>query len=182
MTSDARIRGTKGLGMGGHSNPYRGVTDDWLTPKEIILACGRFDLDPCAAPSPRPWPTAERHIELPDDGLATEWSGRVWLNPPYGPQTGYWMRKLANHADGIALIFARTDTEMFHRYVWERASALLFLEGRLFFHRPDGTRADYNAGAPSVLVAYGERNADTLHVICDLGAFVSLTSQEGRKP
>jgi hypothetical protein len=139
--------------MGGHSLPNEGETNIWLTPPEIIKALGPFDLDPCAAPDPRPWDTAARHISA--NGLEAEWDGRVWLNPPYGPHTAKWMERLAAHGKGTAIIFARTETECWHRHVWPKASAILFLEGRLFFHRADGTRAKHNAGAPSALVAYG---------------------------
>lgn len=148
-------------GIGGHQQPYRGRTDDWLTPPEIIKALGPFDWDPCCPPE-MPWPTAVRMIHLPSDGLFGHWFGRVWLNPPYGPETGKWLEKLANHGDGIALIFARTETEMFHRFAWGLADAMLFLRGRLHFHHVDGTRAPANAGGPSVLIAYGQSNAVAL--------------------
>jgi len=51
------------------------TNETWLTPPAILHALGDFDLDPCAAPSPRPWPTAARHIELPEDGLTANWGG-----------------------------------------------------------------------------------------------------------
>ena len=140
--------------MGSHQSA-RAKTTTWLTPPEIVGALGPFDLDPCAAPSPRPWPTARRHIELPEDGLAAEWSGKVWLNPPYSHAAWTWLSKLADHGNGIALIFARTETAGFVREVWGKATGLLFLHGRLHFHHADGTRARANSGAPSVLVAYG---------------------------
>jgi hypothetical protein len=73
-----------------------------------------------------------------------------------------WLERLADHGHGTALIFARTETAMFHRQVWERAKACLFLEGRLHFHWPDGERACFNAGAPSVLVAYSGDDARAL--------------------
>jgi hypothetical protein len=38
-------------GIGSHTRAFRGKTDCWLTPPEIIRALGPFDLDPCAAPS-----------------------------------------------------------------------------------------------------------------------------------
>jgi hypothetical protein len=101
-------------------------------------------------------------ISLPDDGLADAWEGRVWLNPPYGRDTARWLDRLASHGDGIALIFARTETDMFFEHVWKRAHALLFIRGRLTFCKPCGTPADANGGAPSVLVAYGERNVQCL--------------------
>lgn len=149
------------MSLSAHQSPRMG-TDVWLTPPEILAALGAFDLDPCAAPEPRPWPTAARHIALPDDGLAAEWSGRVWMNPPFGREADRWMAKLAQHGDGIALIPARTETAMFYRWVWGAADAVLFLRGRPHFHRPDGTRAPFNSGAPICLVAYGLTNVTAL--------------------
>jgi len=133
----------------------------WLTPPEILKALGDFDLDPCACKEPRPWPTAKRHISWPDDGLYAEWKGRVWCNPPYGPHTGHWMKRLADHGTGTALIFARTETDVWQKHVWPRATAILFLRGRVRFHRPDGSRGDA-ASAPSALVAFGEADARAL--------------------
>lgn len=145
---------------GPHSAKAR--TDTWLTPRAILEPLGQFDLDPCAAPSPRPWPTAARHIELPEDGLKADWHGRVWLNPPYGKATGHWLKRLAEHRNGIALIFARTDTQMFFDHVWEQATAILFLRGRLTFCDQRGAIASFNAGGPSCLVAYNDANATAL--------------------
>lgn len=59
-------------------------------------------------------------------------------------------------------------------YVWERATAVFFFKGRLFFHYPDGRRAAANAGAPSCLVAYGERDAARLGMYRRPGKFLSL--------
>lgn len=163
--------------MGSHQSAAA-VTTSWLTPPAVLDALGGwedFDLDPCAAPLPRPWPTAWlMNSESDGDGLALDWRGRVWLNPPYGAAVESWLRKLADHNRGTALIFARTETEPFRRQVWERAAGLLFLHGRLFFHRPDGSRAEFNGGAPSVLCAYGPEDMDRL-AACSLdGAFVPL--------
>lgn len=154
--------------MGSHQS-HDAETHTWLTPPHIIEALGPFDLDPCAAPEPRPWPTARVHWNRDDNSLNREWTGRVWLNPPYGPkaQIAPWMRRMAAHGLGTALIFARTETAIFFETVWNAATAVMFFKGRLCFHRPDGTlpRADQgggNAGAPSVLIAYGETDADRL--------------------
>jgi hypothetical protein len=160
-------------GMGSHHS-QAAITDTWLTPPAIIDALGPFDLDPCAAPEPRPWPTAARHIVLPEDGLAAPWNGRVWLNPPYGRAVGDWLAKLGRHGHGTALVFARTDTSWFSPTVWRAASAVLFLEGRLFFHHPDGRRAKSNSGAPSVLIAYGQHDAARLRCCGIAGQFFAL--------
>lgn len=162
-------------GMGGHHR-RKGVEDEWLTPPEIVEALGPFDLDPCA-PVDRPWPTAERHFTIDDDGVGQDWAGRVWLNPPYGNlQVKRWMRRMAWHRDGgTALVFARTETDWFFETVWTKADALLFLRKRLHFYLPDGTRARFNAGAPSVLVAYGGRDAEILAGCGLRGALIRLT-------
>ncbi len=159
--------------MTSHQRPNRGATDTWLTPPEIIKALGPFDLDPCC-PAKMPWGTAGRMIHWPEDGLAAEWSGCVWLNPPYGNQTGRWLRRLAEHGNGIALIFARTETVDFHTHVWAKAHALLFLQGIIHFHHASGKRANANAGAPSVLVAYGEAAAVRLRFADLTGQFITL--------
>lgn len=142
-------------------------TTTWLTPLHIIEALGPFDLDPCGHPG---WPTADRAICLPDDGLAASWSGRVWCNPPYGAQAWVWLERLAEHGSGTALVFARTETEGFVRTVWNKADAVLFLAGRLHFHHADGRRASANSGAPSALVAYGQFDAARLHEAVATGA------------
>ena len=147
-------------GIGGHARPYKGATDVWLTPPAIIEALGPFDLDPCAALE-QPWRTAAVQYTEIQNGLAQEWRGRVWLNPPYGPQAHRWIGKLADHGDGIALVFARTDTRGFQRSA-RRADAILFLHGRLVFHLPDGSLAKSNAGGPSCFLAFGERNVRAL--------------------
>ncbi|WP_457805397.1 DNA N-6-adenine-methyltransferase [Stenotrophomonas maltophilia] len=123
--------------------------ETWLTPPHILAALGPFDLDPCAAPSPRPWPSAARHIELPGDGLTAEWQGRVWCNPPYGAQAVRGLQRMAEHGNGVALVFARTETTMFQDQVWPRAHAVLFLRGRIAFCSPDGKPAMSDGHRPS---------------------------------
>jgi len=135
--------------------------DEWLTPPEIVRACGEFDLDPCA-PVVRPWDTARQHFTKNDDGLAQAWSGRVWCNPPFGREAIKWLRRLAAHGNGVALIPARTETAMFYETVWGAADAVLFIQGRPHFHYVDGRRAAANSGAPICLVAYGAGNVAAL--------------------
>jgi hypothetical protein len=146
--------------MGGHQSARMGK-DEWLTPPSIIDALGQFDLDPCSPAYP-PRKIAEATYTIHDDGLVQPWKGRVWLNPPYGGSTGKWLARLAEHGNGIALIFARVETAAWFENVWPKASAVLFIRGRLFFHHADGSRAPHNSGAPSALVAYGKNNSQAL--------------------
>lgn len=168
------------MSLTAHQRPHRGASDVWLTPPEIIDAIGPFDLDPCAAPSPRPWATAARHIELPEDGLTAEWDGLVWCNPPFGPEAGVWLDRCAEYGNAIALVPARTETRWFVRTVWQAADAVLFLHGRPHFHRPDGSRGRANSGAPICLIAYGSEAVARL-AACDLaGSLVPVPTGEER--
>ena len=147
-------------GMSGHERPNKGETDVWLTPQFLIDLLGPFDLDPCAA-SNAPWPTATKMLTIADDGLAYDWHGLVWLNPPYS-DCWTWMRRLADHGNGIALIFARTETKGFHEVVWGRADAIAFPMGRYKFYRADGSLPNASAGAPSCFVAFGDESVGRL--------------------
>lgn len=160
--------------LGSHQSS-RMQSDVWLTPPHILRALGTFDLDPCA-PAIRPWDMAREHICLPDNGLMKPWHGRVWLNPPFGDNAGGWLHRLADHGNGIALVHARTETEWFFRSIWRRARGILFIEGRLTYCRPNGQPAGANSGAPSVLVAYGDDNAECLRTCGIAGQFIELTS------
>lgn len=161
-------------GIGSHQSANM-LKDEWLTPPEIIQALGEFTLDPCA-PIVRPWEMAENHYTIQDNGLEKDWQGRVWCNPPYGLEAAKWLQKLSEHGNGIALIFARTETRMFFQWVWNKATAVKFIEGRLYFHHVNGTKARANAGAPSVLVAYGNENAEILQDCEIKGKFLWLTN------
>lgn len=161
-----------GTGMGGHQSSVSS-SDDWITPKYIIEALGPFDLDPCAS-TLQPWETALRSLTLKDDGLQSPWRGRVWLNPPYGRETGKWLLRLREHFYGTALIFARTETKMFFETVWEGASAVMFLRGRVRFFKPSGESGRWTGGAPSVLVAYGKYDSNRLCISTLDGKFIRL--------
>ena len=142
--------------------------DEWLTPPEIIKGLGEFDLDPCS-PINRPWKMAKQHYTIEDDGLSKSWHGRVWLNPPYGNETGKWMAKLESHGNGIALIFARTETRMFFDYVWNSADAILFIRKRISFYQVNGKQGASSGGAPSCLIAYGKENLKALEKLLEDG-------------
>ena len=134
--------------------------DEWLTPPYIVEALGEFDLDPCSPANP-PWRTATTQYSLPVDGLEANWEGRVWCNPPYGRETFKWLAKLADHGNGTALIFARTETKGFHSEIWEKAHSVFFFKGRLKFFKVTGEEGG-TANAPSCLVSYSKN--DTIQI------------------
>jgi hypothetical protein len=158
--------------IGSHQRSV-GKSQVHLTPRWLLDSLGPFDLDPCAA-TVRPWDCAARNIVEADDGLAHEWEGRVWLNPPFDRyQVGRWIERLAAHGNGIAVVHARTETAWF-RPIWRRASAIHFLFDRIKFVRPDGSEQSANSGAPVVLAAFGDANVESLVGSGIAGALVRL--------
>lgn len=137
-----------------HDRDLENGKEEWLTPPIILKTFGPFDLDPCA-PIKRPWPMAKNHYTIADNGLIKPWEGFVFCNPPYGNKTGEWLRRCAEHNNCLVLIFARTETGDFQKWVWGKARSLFFIKGRLSFFHVTGKMGGAS-GAPSVLVAYGE--------------------------
>ena len=158
--------------LGSHQKTI-GDSQDWITPRWILDALGPFDLDPAAA-WPRPWDCATRnHVSL-----ALPWNGRVWLNPPFDRyEVGKWTARLAQHGHGTALLHARTEAAWFEP-VWEYASGILFLADRLYFHYPDGRRAEANSGAPACLVAFGEEDLRRLRSSGIAGHLVTVWEKQ----
>jgi phage N-6-adenine-methyltransferase len=129
-------------------------TDLWATPKDFFDELDKtykFTLDVCA--------TAEnakcaKFFTEEDDGLAQEWVGRIWMNPPYGRDIGKWMAKAreAGRVPGntvVCLVPARTDTAWWHDYAMY--GRVVFIRGRLKFGDSKNS-----APFPSALVVYGE--------------------------
>jgi len=128
-----------------------GVTekDTTLTPLWLIEALGPFDTDPCAIED---HPTATNRIVWPTDGLQQAWEGAVWCNPPYSNPRP-WMRAMARHGNGIALVLASTDTRWFQEMA-QTASHFLFMAGRPKFMRRD--RSLVGLMRATVLVGWGD--------------------------
>jgi phage N-6-adenine-methyltransferase len=154
--------------------------DDWATPPEVfdpLNAEFRFDLDAAALSH-----NAKCLRYLGPDHVALGWRdalrvywhrldgvSSVWVNPPYsrGLQ-GRFIQKAAEapglaSADGkrlrVAMLLpARTDTQAFHAWVWDRhrnephpwVGSLRFLKGRVRF-----VGAPASAPFPSMVVVFG---------------------------
>lgn len=149
----------------------KGASVEWYTPPELFDRIGlHFDIDPCSPMAgPVPWVPADTFYSPRENGLLSPWQGKVWLNPPYGPEAPAFLHRLAEHGNGMALLFARTETRWFQAAA-PRADAVSFLRDRLYFIRGDGATGRSAAG--SVLLAWGEECASAL-ARADLGWTVS---------
>lgn len=148
------------------SFPIRaGQTDEHYTPAEVFdaLECS-FDLDPCQPEHGRAFLSvpASRFYTQQQDGLAQQWTGFVWLNPPFGGRNGVvpWLHKFLEHGNGIALTNALTSCGWFHDFA-PKMDALLFPKGKTKFVRPDGEigKSPQNG---IVLMALGQQGVSAL--------------------
>jgi len=150
---------------------YSSATPEHYTPKVIIdatLACTEeIDLDPCSNSHEQPNVPAAQHFTAEDDGLAQEWHGRIYMNPPYGREIDGWIAKLcAEHEAGrvteaIALVPARTDTQWWLRL---RDYPVCFIVGRLTFGGNDDP-----APFPSAVFYLGEEIGNFYRAFSQLG-------------
>jgi hypothetical protein len=135
-----------------------GKSVEWYTPRWIFDALAlEFDLDPA---SPHDFDTqvpARVKYTRFDDGLKKPWFGAVWLNPPYNKDTPFWMRRLIDHGDGLALVFSRTDARWFQECL-NACSACLLFQGRIeFIPGHENAHKAAKSGAGSALFAFGDR-------------------------
>lgn len=115
-----------------------GEGDEWYTPPWLFEALGlRFSMDVCAPQSPtaRTCP-ADRYFTAADDGLAQEWAGTVWCNPPYSDPAP-WVERMIGHGDGLLLTIVSPGAGWVSD-LW-RAFDGLRLFHRIGFVRPDGS-------------------------------------------
>ena len=153
------------------------ASDEWYTPEHVVRSFGRFDCDPCAALSPT-FRTAGVMYNKFDDGLTKEWVGRVWLNPPYSKDLlEAFVKKLASHGNGIALLFNRCDNVLFHDVILKNATAVKFLRKRIHFLKPDGSSGSQPASG-SIAVAFGKENVRSLEASELEGTVVYLYRDE----
>lgn len=100
----------------------RSGPDDYFTPAWVFERMGiEFDLDVAAPDGGVSWIPARRFLTKADDGLATDWTGRVWMNPPFSQATP-WVAKFIAHGNGVALLPQAKSA--WHLAIWRQADAV----------------------------------------------------------
>jgi site-specific DNA-methyltransferase (adenine-specific) len=139
--------------------------DSWGTPQELYFRLEYLfgiDLDVCANKDNAKTPN---YFDKKKNGLKKKWYGSCFMNPPYSkpnkkenkPGLTHWIDKAIKESKKkrvnvvVTLLPARTETKWFKK-VWDNASLILFLEGRLKFEG-----ADSSAPFPSVIAIFGKK-------------------------
>ena len=129
-------------------------TDDWATPQYLFdewNAKYNFDLDAAASSTNHKcanWygldhPDADRR-----DGLAQAWTGKTWVNPPYGRVLNQWVGHAAEQLSPVVMLLpARTDTRWFHSYCINQR--ITFIKRRVKFGG-----SSFGAPFPSMIVEF----------------------------
>ncbi len=160
---------------------------EWHTPEEYLdcarQVLGRFDLDPASNPDAQRLVRASVFYSKEDDGLAHDWSGTVWLNPPYAqPAIRHFVEKLVLEygagrvSEAIMLTHNFTDTAWFHTAA-RAASAICLTKGRIRFISGDkgaiGTPTQGQA-----FFYFGQRPDTFVEVFSRIGLIVSERKRE----
>ena len=117
---------------------YSSRTEEWPTPQSFFAELHRefsFTLDPCATHQNA---KCANYFTKAEDGLMQDWGSHiVFCNPPYGRDMALWARKCfeasQTGATVVLLAHARTDTRWFHGWVYNKATEIRFVKGRLKF-------------------------------------------------
>lgn len=158
-------------------------SNEWYTPTRYIEAVrqvlGTIDLDPASCEMANQTIQAERFFSDNDDGLAHEWQGTVFLNPPYGKDggesnAGKWTRHLieqyrkGNTAEAILLVNAFTESGWFKPLF---DFPICFTDHRIKFYRP-GAEANQPAHG-SAFVYLGKDIDGFARVFSEFGTVVA---------
>lgn len=118
--------------MGDMNVHFSSATDMHATPQDFfdkLNAEFGFETDVCAIAENA---KCSNYFTPEQDGLAQEWKGVCWMNPPYGRHIGEWMKKASqSNATVVCLVPARTDTRWWHDYAMK--GEIRFIKGRLKF-------------------------------------------------
>jgi hypothetical protein len=143
----------------GHDEIDHGTSDDYYTPPYIFEALGLdYDLDVCSPPGGSPWIPAKRFLSVIDDGLETEWHGRVWMNPPYSKPTP-WIHKWIKHNNGVGLV--PMSKAAWFNVLWGNPDvSIMSMDNQLKFMTPSGDAK--GIFMPTVLIAIGSENVEAM--------------------
>lgn len=139
-----------------------GISDEWYTPEYVFKALGcQFDLD-VSAPFDisKIYVPAKKYIS--SSSLELEWSGFVWMNPPFGGRNGIvpWLDKIHKHGNGIALTPDRTSCPWWQDTA-RKSDAHMQIDGKIKFIDETGNLGK-QPSTGTTLFAFGSKAVEAL--------------------
>lgn len=154
---------------------------EWYTPAHIIARVSRafrgpIGLDPASSKEAQKTVRALRYHTLDDDGLAHEWSGDIFLNPPFAmPAIKHFADKAVRTIEEgscgniVVLVNNATDTDWFQALL-RAASCVCFVDGRIGFYNNLGETLQARQG--QALFYWGASKADFCDAFADMGTMM----------
>jgi phage N-6-adenine-methyltransferase len=143
-----------------HEKFISAKSDEHYTPKyflEAVVECmGGIDLDPASNSHDNPNVPAARHLTIEDDALKHDWTGRVFLNPPFSEVSKFLKKLVVEIESGRvveAIVLTKSDTRTnWYKQLRLNAQAICFAEG---YHRFGNAS---NSATFGVLLSYFGNN------------------------
>jgi len=127
----------------------------WETPPDLFeFGCELFnfrpEIDVCATAQDK-----KCELFIGEDSLNKEWNRDFWMNPPYS-NVKDWIRKayfshIKYNVSGLALLFAKVDTKVWHSCILHGQAEVYFIQGRIKFFK-NGAESKNPAPYPSAFV------------------------------
>jgi hypothetical protein len=138
---------------------WQQTTDDYYTPPWVFERLGlEFDIDVAAPPGGVPWIPAKKYFTQADDGLAQEWEGLAWCNPPYSNGEP-WVRRMVAHNRGV-LLMPLGNTNWVDD-LWASGVPSVLLPNHMKFIRPN--QREQEILYRTCLWAFGDECVEALH-------------------
>lgn len=157
-------------------------SNEWFTPAQYVGAAhelmGGIDVDPASNAHANKIIQASTYYDIESNGLDKSWSGRVWLNPPYGRDIAgsnqeAWSRRLVEQyqagitTEAILLVNANTEAKWFqplYDYL------ICFTNHRIRFYTNDGTSSQPTQG--NALVYFGVQQERFIEIFKQFGRII----------
>ena len=168
-------------------------SNEWYTPAKYIeaarMAMGSIDLDPSSHEAANELVKATRFCTAADDGLAHEWHGNIWLNPPYTgghqrSQVPLWMDKLCAEIAAGRTIHACVMLALIHlrhprvqNLIREHGVGLTFTDHYIKFISSNGATDDQSPFGSVLIFAGAAMAIDTFN---EFGLTINIGANNAR--
>ena len=143
------------------TNEDQKTSDDYCTPPEFFEQLNiRFDLDVASPVGGCHWIPADNYYDQQSDGLASNWFGTIFMNPPFS-HTALWGRKFVEHGCGVAIV--PISRAHWFNALWADASvklAIPYQDKTLFRFIKNGKRV--GVFMPIIVAAMGNKSIEAI--------------------
>ena len=147
-----------------HQTRATGVSE-WYTPPEIIGAArqvmGSIMVDPASCEEANKIIKADTYYTKEDDGLSKDWTGTVWMNPPYSqPLVSKFCDKFIERkmigaiTQGCVILNNATETKFLQKML-VCCTAICLIKGRVKFLDAEGNIVNSSPLQGQIILYFG---------------------------